>query len=705
MNKPKGLNNRSRGLLTRRAALGAAGALVSAGLARGAPAGRGVVIKRDRFGVPHIHGATDAAVAFGVAWSQAEDDFEQLEATFIMAVGRAAELYGDTHYESDRLARAMEHARLAREEYLRATPAMKAIYEGYAEGLNAFAEGRPRQLLERFEPWFPLAVLRYKYSQLEFLDYAGLTRGMSRVDWSERPTGSNAWAVAPSRSASGHALLLINPHVGFFGPAQYYEHHVTSEEGWNFSGVGRYGLPFPYMGRNETLGWAHTDNYPDHGDLFEEAFDDPANPLAYRFGDQWLVATSWEEVIRVKTDEGIVARPVRFLRTRNGPVLGQRNGKALSVRLARSAEGGWLDQWYAMTKARDLTQFEAALRHVAIPYMNIVYADRDGNIMHVYNGVVPRRRPGVDPGQILDGANPAHDWDGYHAYEDLPRVINPASGYVQNCNSSPFATTDAGQNPDPDDFPDYMIGPESDNARARASRRLLSGDRLFSFEDWSQAATSTRAQAADDWLPDLFAEAEAAGPAADDLAPLLASLRDWDRVVTVASEPAALFTRWAISFRKGDGARDVGNRRLQALRDARADLERVFGHWRTPFGKISRLQRTHWSGTESFSDARPGWPVAGGQAWMGTIANFRIDEEADLAAPAARYGSSGNSYVSVVEFRPNPRAASIRTFGQSGDASSPHWQDQASIYARGGFKPSWFTQDEIDANLERVVRL
>lgn len=689
--------------LTRRSALAAAG-IAAVGVAAATPRDRGVTIKRDRFGVPHIHGPTDASVAYGVAWAQAEDDFEQLEATFIHALGRAAELRGEALVDSDRLARAMEHARLARDEYARAEPAMKAIYDAYADGLNAYAATRATRLLDRFEPWFPLAVMRYKYQQLEFVGYAGLTQSMTRTDWTERPTGSNAWAAAPSRSASGHALLLINPHVGFFGPAQYHEHHVISDEGWNFSGVGRYGLPFPYMGRNEALGWAHTDNYPDHGDLYAETFDDPADPLVYRHGDRKLRAITWDEVIRVKTDAGLEARPVRFMRTRNGPVLGERDGKPIAVRLARHVEGGWLDQWYAMTKARDLPAFETALRRVAIPYMNIVYADRDGNILHVYNGAVPRRRPGVDPSGVLDGSDPVNDWDGYHAYEDLPQVLNPASGYVQNCNSTPFTTTEPGQNPDPARYPAYMIGPETDNARARSSRRLLSGDRVFSFEDWTRASTDTWAQAAEDWLPGLFAEAEAAGPAAADLAPQLAALRTWDKVVTVESVPAALFTRWAMTARPGGSVEPVAGRRLNALRAARADLERVFGDWRVPFGRISRLQRTHWSGDQPFDDARPSLPVAGGQGWMGTIFNFRVANPTDLASTAARYGSSGNSYVSVIEFGPTQRAASIRTHGQSGDPASPHWEDQAPIFARGEFKPSWFTAEEIDANLERAYR-
>lgn len=683
---------------TRRTVVAGLGFAAAAPSARAQGRPPSVEILRDSFGVPHVFGDTDADAARGVGWAQAEDDFDQLEATFLRALGRAAEFEGEALYESDRLARAMEHARLAREEYARAAPDLKAICDGYAAGISDFARDRPGRRLEVFEPWLPFAVLRFKYHQLEFLDYAGLTRA-DAAEWRERPHGSNAWAVAPSRSASGHALLLINPHVGFFGPAGYHEHHVVSGEGWNFSGVGRFGLPFPYMGRNADLGWAHTDNYPQHGDLFAETFDDPADPLSYRHGDRTLRAAEWTETLKVRLPGGRVeSRRRRFLRTRNGPVLGERGGRPLAVRLARAEEGGWLAQWLAMTKARSLSDFQSALRLNAIPYMNVVYADRAGNILHVYNGVVPRRRTVLPFGQARDGADPAHDWDGYHPHDDLPRVLNPPCGFVQNCNSTPFATTGTSADPDPRNYPPYMIGPEGDNARARSSRRLLTGRPVFDLQAFSAAAVDTWAQSADDLLPPLLEDARARDDAA--LAPLIAELAAWDRVIRTDSVASTLFVRWAMRLRRPSGPVDAARRR-QTLIETRVELERVFGDWRVPFGRISRLQRIPWRGDTPFDDSRPSLPVAGGQGWAGTIFNFRVDEGADLADPAARYGVSGNSYVSVVEFGPTPRALSIRTFGQSGDPASSHWTDQAALYAAGRFKPSWFIREEIAANLER----
>src|SRR5262245_34337331 len=475
---------------------------------------RSVTIYRDTYGVPHVYGPTDASVTFGLAYAQAEDNFAHLEDNFIRALGRAAEVHGEEALADDQLARALEIPRLAREEYERATKPMRDLYDAYAAGLNRYLAKHPDvkpQLLQKMEPWYPLALLRFKYDQGEFVGYAGLNPGDLRVavkePFSEPPQGSNAWAVAPARSAAGHAMLLINPHVPFYGPAQYYEAHVHSDEGLNFSGVGRYGLPFLYMGHNEVLGWTHTDNYSDIGDLYAETFDGPADPLAYRYGEGHRQAVRWTEEIRVKTASGVEARRFAFRKTHHGPIVSEHEGKPVAIRLAKMEEGGWLDQWYEMSRARSLAEFKAALRRGAIPYMNITYADREGNIFYVYNGAVPRRSAQFDWRRPVDGSDPRTEWQGYHAFDELPQLTNPASGFVQNCNSTPCATTSSG-NPVAADFPAYMIGPETDNARARMSKRILAAEVACTFDDWTRAATDTRVLEAETRIPELVAEWE-----------------------------------------------------------------------------------------------------------------------------------------------------------------------------------------------------
>ena len=680
---------------------------------------RSVTIYRDTFGVPHIYGPTDASVVFGLAYAQAEDDFAQVEDGFIRALGRGAEVHGEGALRDDELARALEIPRLAREEQARAVPAMKALYDAYAAGLNFYLARHPRvrpALLARIEPWYPLALLRFKYYQGEFLGYSGLhnedLRAVAEETPSERPQGSNAWAVSASRSASGHPMLLINPHVAFFGPAAYYEAHLHSEEGWNFSGVGRFGLPLPYMGHNEALGWANTDNYPDTGDLYLETFEDPAHPLAYRYGDGHRTAVQWTEEVRVKTAAGMVVRRFTFRKTHHGPLLTKYEGKPVAVRLAKLEEGGWLDQVYGMTRARSLEEFKAALRQAAIPYMNVIYADRDGNIFYAYNGAVPRRSPKFDWRRPVDGGDPETEWRGYHSFDELPQLANPASGFVQNCNSSPFVTTSEG-NLDPARFPKYMIGPEPDTPRARVSRQILGAAGKLTFDGWTRLATDTRVLAAQEQIPGIVDEWErlraADAPRAEALAPLVSELRAWDRVSRTDSVPMTLFAGW---FRENErlqgaaGEKDQPWPRVRALEAARKGLEAAWGTWKVAWGEINRLQRVDWGGGEPLSDARPSLPVAGGPGWLGIVFNFypRRDDSPVPLAPGnrRRYGASGNSYVSAVEFGPAVRARSIVYFGQSGDPKSPHYFDQAPLYARGDFKPAWFTLEEIKAHLERA---
>ncbi|MBA3444580.1 MAG: penicillin acylase family protein [Gemmatimonadales bacterium] len=461
-----------------------------------------VTIMRDRYGVPHVYGPTDASVVFGHAYAQAEDHFEQLEYNVLYALGRSAEARGQQDFWDNLLARAFEIPRLASDEYARSAAPLRAIYDAYAAGVNHYLATNPEvkpKLITRFEPWHTLAMLRARYWLAEFIWDTGLERSELRIGdltfepsarpagqddgfarRAERAQGSNMWALAPARNVNGHALLFINPHVGFFGPFQYYEAHLHSEQGLRFSGVGRVGFPFPYIGHNERLGWSHTDNYFDRGDLYAEVFDDPRDPLSYRYGNTRRRATEWVETVSVLVDGRMQARRVVFRKTHHGPVVGERNGKLLAVKLAKAAEGGWYDQWHAMGRAQSLGEFRRALDRNAIPYMNVIYADGDGNILYVYNGIVPRRAQELDWSEPVDGSDPRTEWQGYHPTRDLPQVINPPSGYLLNTNSSPFtATTDLPYKPG--SFPNYMVGPEGDNPRARRSRRILTEREKWTF--------------------------------------------------------------------------------------------------------------------------------------------------------------------------------------------------------------------------------
>jgi acyl-homoserine-lactone acylase len=695
-----------------------------------------VTIYRDRFGVPHVFGATDASTAFGFGYAQAEDNFPRLEDNFIRAAGRRAEVDGEAAVLEDRLNRTLEIPRLAREEYARLDPKMRALVDGFIAGINYWMERHPeapRRLLQRMEPWYPLAFIRYNYYQNGFVFASGLRRqditGSERSEGSEGseesetpangvptlttfpalptlPTqwndefrgeqGSNGWVINPSRSASGHALLFINPHLPFFGPGQVYEGHVHSDEGWNFTGYTRFGFPLPYVGHNESVGWVSTDNAADLSDLYSETFDDPARPLAYRYGDGYRSATQWTDSIRVKTATGVVTRVLTLRKTHHGPVVGARDGKALAIRMAKLDGDGWLAEWYAMTRARNLEQFKAAMRPMNMLFGNAMYADQDGNTYYIYNGAVPRRDSSFDWTEPVEGSDPRTEWQGFHSFEQLPQLTNPPSGWMQNCNGTPFLLTDVG-NPSAQGYPKYMVQ-EPDTRRSMISRRILSAKQKWTFEEWERAAFDTHVIWADSTLPALFSAWDRL-PASDArrarLDTAVAELRRWNRRADTASIATTLF----IGFR--DRVERTGQPDpLTALEAAITDLNQRLGTWRTPYGETVRLQR--WEDLAGQpSDAQPSLAVPGVGGMDAAVFTFHA---ANFRDQKRRYGVAGGSYISVVEFGPTVRAKTVHTFGASGDPASPHYFDQAPLYASGQFKPGWFTLEEIRANLERAYR-
>ncbi len=372
---------------------------------------RSVTIYRDTYGVPHVFGPTDARCVFGCAYAQAEDNFWQVEDNYIRALGRASEVYGEQRLADDLLNRALEISELSQAEYERSNLRVQEICRAAAAGFNYFLARNPLikpRLITRFQPWHVVAFARYVVYQSFVFGTSGLaveeirtavseagveagpgqgavpaskvSRSVQRRDKPEPVIGSNTWTVGPAKSASGHPLLFINPHLRFFGPSQFYEVHLHSDEGWNLSGAAPFGFCFPVLGHNETLGWSHTVNEPDVADLYVETFDDPKDALRYRYGDSHRRATQSTQSLRINTENGTATKKFRFRKTHHGPIVAVREGKPLALRLARIEEGGLIEQWLSMGKSRSLAEFKVALSRTALPMFNTMYADGAGNI-------------------------------------------------------------------------------------------------------------------------------------------------------------------------------------------------------------------------------------------------------------------------------------------------------------------------------------
>lgn len=658
---------------------------------------RSVTIYRDTYGVPHVFGRTDASTVFGFAYAQAEDNFWRVEENFILALGRASELYGVQTLDEDRLNHALEIPRLAREEYARLDPHMRSLCDAFAAGFNYYLARHPkvkRRLLTKIEPWYTLAFIRYNYFQNGFARDRSL-RGInpqmvaSNGDLKEH-TGSNGWVVGPSKSAMGHALLFINPHLPFFGPGQVYEGHVHSDEGWNFTGYTRFGFPLPYVGHNENGGWVSTDNSADLTDVYLETFDDPARRLAYKYGNGYRFATEHVEEIRVKTANGLETRKFTMRKTHHGPVFAAPDGKLLALRMAKFESDGWLREWYDMTRATSLAALKRAITPLNMLFGNVMYADRQGNTWYLYNGAVPRRDPRFDWTKPVDGSDPATEWQGYHTIDELPQLTNPKTGWMQNCNTTPFLLTSEG-NPDPKQFPKYMVQ-EGDNPRGAISREILASKSTFTFDEWKQVAFDTRVMNASKRLPGLLAALKQHLDSDPRLQEVYDEFVRWNQRSATDSVAMTLFSLWHERV-----ARDEKQNPSAALIEVLNTLQRDFGTWKVAWGEINRLQRIAESKGEDFQDSKKSLAVSGVNGNDGAVFTF-------YAAPASgqkrRYGVAGGTYISVVEFAPRVRALSVHTFGASGDPKSRHYMDQSALYTRGEFKPAWLTLEEIKANLE-----
>jgi acyl-homoserine-lactone acylase len=663
-----------------------------------------VTIYRDTYGVPHVFGRTDASTVFGFAYAQAEDNFWRVEENFILALGRGAEVYGERALDEDRLNHALEIPRLAREEYARLDRHMRSLCDAFAAGFNYYLarhpEVRPR-LLTKIEPWYTLAFIRYNYFQNGFardrnLRNVGLQTAAIDNDLKEH-TGSNGWVIGPSRSATGHAMLFINPHLPFFGPGQVYEGHVHSDEGWNFTGYTRFGFPLPYVGHNENGGWVSTDNAADLTDVYLETFDDPARPLAYKYGKEYRLATERVEEVRVKTPGGFETRKFTMRKTHHGPIVAGRDGKMLSLRMAKFEADGWLREWYDMTRATSLAAMKRAMTPLNMLFGNVMYADRQGNTWYLYNGAVPKRDPRFDWTKPLDGSDPATEWHGYHTSDELPQLTNPKTGWMQNCNTTPFLLTSEG-NPDPKQFPKYMAQ-ESDNPRGAISREILASKSKFTFEEWTRLAFDTRVMSAGKRIPALIALLKERGSSGDSrLREVQEELVRWNQRSANDSVAMTIFSLWHDRLlRLEDQNASTPEKQLSALTEVLDGLQRDFGTWKVAWGELSRLQRRDESKGEEFQDARPSIAVSGVNGNDGAVFTLYA---APIRGQKRRYGVAGGTYISVVEFAPKVRALSIHTFGASGDPKSRHFMDQSELYVRGEFKSAWLTLDDIRANLE-----
>ncbi len=682
-----------------------------------------VTITRDDLGIAHVHGKTDADAVFGAVYAQAEDDFNRIEMNYLTALGRSAEAEGEGAVWTDLRRRLFIDPEALKADYAKSPAWLQALMTAWADGLNDYLATHPEvtpKVIRRFEPWMALSFTEGSIGgddERVGLDalrafYDGPTSRESEVDevaLSKKTVGSNGIAIGQSRSASGHALLLINPHTSFFFRAEL---QMTSDEGLNAFGAATWGQFFIYQGFNEHAGWMHTSTGVDNVDEFAETISRAKGHLTYRYGAENRPVTSRPVTIAFRAPDGSMkTRTFTAQATHHGPIARAWGGKWMAIALMNTPVAA-LEQSFLRTKATDYAGFVKVADRKANASNNTLFADDKGDIALLLPQFMPRRDDRFDYRRPVDGADPATDWNGLHDIADLPNVLNPKSGFAVNTNNAPWFSAGP-DSPRAADYPKYLdtVG---QNYRGVHALRLFTTDRRFTLEGLRDAAFDPNLPAFDDLLPPLIAAWDGL-PVADPLkaktAEAIAALKEWDRRWGAQSVPTTLAVFWADGFWRQRPKSEpmkvtldyiqsrTPREKLEALAGVTDRLTSEFGRWRTPWGEVNRFQRLTGEIKPRFDDSAPSLAVPFVSGTWGSLAAF---EAKPYPGTHRWYGSSGNSFVAVVEFGPRVRALAVTAGGESGHPGDPHFNDQAERYASGDLREVYFYPDQLAGHTERV---
>jgi acyl-homoserine-lactone acylase len=701
-------------------------------MARWQQQARNVTIIRDDWGIAHVYGKTDADAVFGAIYAQAEDDFNRIETNYLNSTGRLAEAEGESAIWRDLRMKLFIDPEDMKKLYAQAPDSLRKLMDAWADGLNFFLATHPEvkpRVITRFEPWMPLSfsegsiggdIERVNLSQLEA--FYGQPRSQTSSNsaatsyprevavhgsaFDEEPRGSNGIAIAPSNTVNKRALLLINPHTSFFFRSEL---QMVSEEGLNAYGASTWGQFFIYQGFNDRAGWMHTSSSVDNIDEFLETIVQKNGAPFYRHGAEDKPVQVKTITVPYKTASGMAQREFATYRTHHGPIVRELDGKWVAIALMEEPLKA-LQQSWGRTKTRNLQEYLEVMELHTNSSNNTLFADADGNIAYLHSNFVPRRDTTFNWQRPVDGSNPAADWKGVHSIDESPNVINPKSGWTYNTNNFPYSAAGP-DSPKESAYPKYM-DEGSENARGIHAVRVLKDKKDFTIQSLVDAAYDSYLPAFGQSIPPLVRAWDAA-PAGHPLKAKLREpielLRNWDYRWAVNSVPTSLavFYGTAGSGRGGRaggaaGSAPAGPESERLLRNLSTAVDRLtadFGNWRTPWGEINRFQRISPEIVHPFDDSKPSIPVAFTSATWGSLASFGA---APRNGTKKWYGTSGNSFVAVVEFgQDSVRARAVTAGGESGDPRSKHFNDQADRYATGNLREVYFYRSQLRGHTER----
>ena len=690
-----------------------------------------VTIIRDNYGIPHIYGKTDADAVFGLLYAQCEDDFKRVEMNYIEKLGRMSEIKGESSLQDDLYIKLIIDSAEAVADYKNSPVWLQKLLNAYADGINYYLYKHPEvrpALLTRFKPWYQLLWTDGSIGAIStgdvteddvksfYLGAAAPTIAKTKDLFEEQNIGSNGFAIAPSKTESGNAILYINPHVTFyFRP----EVQVVSEEGLNVYGAVTWGQLFVYQGFNEHCGWMHTSSNVDVADLYKEKIVRKNNQLFYEYNKTLKPVTQKLVTLRYKKDDMLQTKVITTYYTHHGPIMASRNGEWISVRgYNRSLKS--LMQSFLRTKTKGLEDYKKNMSMYANTSNNTVFADNKGNIAYWHGDYVPRRDKKLNWSLPVDGTTAATEWKGLHTLDEIVHVYNPATGWIQNCNSTPF-TVSGSSSPKKENYPAYMA-PDGENFRGINATRVLSSENKFTIDKTIAAGYNRKLSAFEVLIPALVSSFEKNVSATDSLYSQLAEpiqlLKKWDYYSSENSVATTLAIEWAqkltasiqriyideawddqVTLVKKFAATATKEELLPPLLAVIKELKTKFGKWEMAWGEINRYQRISGDVVQKYRDDQPSFPVGFASASWGMLPSYNSRY---YSGTNKRYGVSGNSFICAIEFGKKIKAKSLLAGGESGDPSSSHFTDQLEMYTKGQFKEVLFYKEDVLKKAERT---
>ena len=690
-------------------------------LAAGLAFGADVKIVRDTWGIAHVYGKTDADTVFGAMYAQAEDDFNRVETNYLNSLGRLAEAEGEEKvYQDLRMKLFVDPVELQK-QYASSPAWLKKLMDAWAAGLNHYLAKHPGvkpKVITKFEPWMALSftegsiggdIERVNVNQLQqFYGRAASTLARVEVeDLQREPSGSNGIAIGPAQTRNKASLLLINPHTSFYFRSEL---QMTSREGLNAYGAATWGQFFIYQGFNEKCGWMHTSSGVDVIDEYLETVTQKGDRFYYKYGAEERPLVSREVVVPYRSKSGMAEKKFTVFYTHHGPIVRSAGGKWVAIRLMQEPVKA-LQQSYLRTKAKDYKSFRETMELKTNSSNNTIFADASGNIAYFHGNFLPKRDVSFDWTKPVDGADPKTEWGPLHALDEMPHLLNPKAGWLYNANDFPWWA--AGKDSlKKSDYPTYV---ESGTASARGvhALKVLDGKGDFTIDRLLEAAYDSYLPWFDAPLPALLkalqkVDARWAAPAE--------VLSQWDRRWAKDSVATTLAVFWGEEARRlaMPGARREGmlveeylgskapeSMLLEAWVLAMIRLEREFGSWKTPWGEVNRFQRVTGDIVHPFDDAKASVPVGFTSAIWGSLASFGARPQ---NGTKKWYGTSGNSFVAIVEFGKKVKAIAVSAGGEHGDPANAHFKDQIDRYAEGKLREVYFYPDQVKGHQEREYR-